>query len=114
MTCLCSRAPRGFAYTRVDLPAFDRPPIRQACSMQCLNIISERKGDMPTPEAMNALEAKAIEAASPAAGEYLESCGTTDLSRLTPEQWQGFLAHVFKVTLIRGIGNFVDKEVGQA
>ncbi|UAB76982.1 hypothetical protein INR77_08990 [Erythrobacter sp. SCSIO 43205] len=112
MTCaVCRRAARGFAFTRIDIPAFDRPPTKHACSMQCLNIISERKGAMPTPEVMNALEAKAIEAASPAAGEYLESCGTTDLSRLTPEQWQGFLACVVRTVADEVQREFAENEV---
>ena len=46
--------------------------------------------------ALNAVENEAVLAASDAAGEYLEQIGETDLSRLTPEQWQGFIGHVFK------------------
>lgn len=45
---------------------------------------------------LNHIENEAVIAASPAAGEYLEQIGETDLSRLTPEQWTGFIGHVFK------------------
>jgi hypothetical protein len=96
MTCICSRAARGFAFTRVDIPAFDRPPTQHACSMTCLNIIAARQGVAPMPAELNRIENEAVIAASPAAGEYLEAIGETDLSRLTPEQWTGFIGHVFK------------------
>jgi hypothetical protein len=95
MTCICSRAARGFGFTRVDIPAFDRPPSQHACSMTCLDIIAQRKG-APMPADLNKIENEAVIAASPAAGEYLEAIGETDLSRLTPEQWQGFIGHVWK------------------
>ena len=94
MTCICSRAPRGFAFHRVDVPAFDRPPPAHACSMTCLDIIAQRRGEMPKD--LNAVENEAVAAASEAAGEYLEQIGETDLSRLTPEQWHGFIGHVWK------------------
>lgn len=45
---------------------------------------------------LNRIENEAVAAASNAAGEYLEQIGETDLSRLTPEQWTGFIGHVFK------------------
>lgn len=96
MTCICSRAPRGFAFTRVDIHPMDRPPTQHACSMTCLNIIASYKEVPPMPPALNAVENEAVIAASPAAGEYLEAIGETDLSRLTPEQWTGFIGHVFK------------------
>ena len=48
------------------------------------------------PPELNKIENEAVIAASPAAGEYLEAIGETDLSRLTPEQWTGFIGHVFK------------------
>ena len=96
MTCICSRAARGFAFTRVDLPAFDRPPTQHACSMTCLNIIAERKGQMPEPAALNTVENEAVIAASAAAGEYLEAIGKTDLSLMTEAEWHGFIGHTFK------------------
>lgn len=51
---------------------------------------------MPTPEQMSCVEQEAINTASPAIGDYLENCGTTDLGQLSPEQWDGFLAHALK------------------
>lgn len=43
-------------------------------------------------------EAKAIEAASGAIGEYLEGIGKTDLAAMTEEEWLGFLAHAYGKT----------------
>lgn len=43
-------------------------------------------------------EAKAIEAASPAIGEYLEKIGKTDLALMTEEEWLGFLGHAYVAT----------------
>jgi hypothetical protein len=95
MTCICSRAPRGFAFHRVDIHPFERPPPAHACSMTCLDIIAQRNG-AAMPKDLNPVETKAVASASEAAGEYLEQIGETDLSRLTPEQWQGFVGHVWK------------------
>lgn len=50
---------------------------------------------MPGPETLLPIEAKAIEAASPVAGEYLERIGKTDLTAMTADEWHGFLAHAF-------------------
>jgi archaellum component FlaD/FlaE len=47
---------------------------------------------------INIEEAKAIEAASPAIGEYLEQIGKTDLAVMTEEEWLGFLAHAYAAT----------------
>ncbi|UPT53101.1 hypothetical protein [Synechococcus phage Yong-M3-232] len=95
MTCICTRAPRGFAFHNVTIPAWDRPPPTHACSMTCLDIIAARKGES-MPADLNKIENEAVASASEAAGEYLEQIGETDLSRLTPEQWQGFIGHVWK------------------
>jgi hypothetical protein len=96
MTCICTRAARGFAFHNVTIPAFDRPPPAHACSMLCLDIIAAHKGVPPMAAELNKIEAEAVIAASDAAGEYLEQIGETDLSRLTPEQWHGFIGHVWK------------------
>ena len=45
-------------------------------------------------------ERQAIEAASPAIGEYLESIGKTDLAQMSEEEWLGFLGHAFVVTCL--------------
>jgi len=40
-------------------------------------------------------EKRAIDAASPAIGEYLEGIGKTDLATMTEGEWMGFLAHAY-------------------
>lgn len=94
--CICSRSPRGFAWNDVTLPAWERPPAKPACSMNCLTIIAKRKGKMPGPETLDRIELEAVEAASQVAGEYLEQIGKTDLATMTANEWHGFLGHAFK------------------
>ena len=89
--CLCGRAPRGFGWQDFTLPAFQRPPRIECCSMQCLDIAAKREGDMQ----LNIEERKAVEAASANVGGYLESIGKTDLAEMTEGEWLGFLAHAY-------------------
>jgi hypothetical protein len=54
-----------------------------ACSMRCMNALCRRWGVVDPDEH----EIAAIAAASPMAGEYLESIGKTDLAVLTEAEW---------------------------
>jgi hypothetical protein len=54
-----------------------------ACSMRCMNALCRRWGVIDPDEH----EVAAIVAASPMAGEYLESIGKTDLAVLTEAEW---------------------------
>jgi hypothetical protein len=74
------RTARGFGWfdplvlTSLPLPA---------CSMRCMTILWRRRGMVDADEH----ETAAIAAASPMAGEYLESIGKTDLAMLTEAEW---------------------------
>ena len=81
--CFCGRAARGFAWHDFSRTPFDRPPPIQACSMKCLDIATRRKGQMKA----NIDEQRAIAAASPAIGAFLEDLGKSDLAVLTSEEW---------------------------
>jgi hypothetical protein len=54
-----------------------------ACSVRCMNALCRRWGVVDPDEH----EIAAIAAASPMAGEYLESIGKTDLAVLTEPEW---------------------------
>jgi hypothetical protein len=54
-----------------------------ACSMRCMNVLCRRRGVADPDEH----ETAAIAAASPMAGEYLESIGKTDLAMLSEAEW---------------------------
>lgn len=74
------RTARGFGwFDPLVLPS----PILPACSMRCMNALSRSWG-VVDPDAH---ESAAIAAASPMAGEYLESLGKTDLALLTEAEW---------------------------
>lgn len=105
--CFCHRAPRGFAYHRFDLPGNMRPPGVDACSIDCLSIISTLKG---SPEMPDKTEVRAVEAASERVGSYLEQIGKTDLAAMSGEEWQGFLLHAFTCTA-EEVRNIVAEEV---
>lgn len=51
--------------------------------MRCMNVLCRRRGVVDPDEH----ETAAIAAASPMAGEYLESIGTTDLAALSEAEW---------------------------
>jgi len=42
----------------------------------------------------NAAELRAMDAASDAAGEFIEKTGQTDMARWQPDTWQSFIATV--------------------
>ena len=56
---------------------------RFVCSMRCMHEMRRRLGVIDPDEH----EIAAIQAASPMAGEYLESIGKTDLAVLTDTEW---------------------------
>ena len=91
MTCFCGRAARGFAWHDFSLPAFDRPPPVHTCSMECLDIVVKRRGNME----LNPDEKRAVQDASAEVGEYLERIGKTDLAAMTEAEWLGFIAHTY-------------------
>lgn len=93
MTCPCGRSPRGFAWhDLLTSSGMRRPPI-YCCSMECLHIAARDKEEPMPP--LNALEIGAAAKASPAAGEYLDRIGKSDLAAMTEEEWLGFLAHAY-------------------
>lgn len=61
-----------------------------ACSQWCITAFLENKTMIDPDEN----EVTALEHAGENAGEYLESLGRTDLAKLSPEEWQTFLAVV--------------------
>jgi DNA polymerase III epsilon subunit-like protein len=74
------RTARGFGwFDPRDLASRQHP----ACSMRCMDALCRRWGVVDPDEH----ETAAIEAASPLAGEYLESIGKTDLASLTEAEW---------------------------
>lgn len=56
---------------------------RWACSIRCMHALRRRWGVIDPDEH----EIAAIQAASPMAGEYLESIGKTDLAVLSDAEW---------------------------
>lgn len=74
------RTARGFGWFDPRVLASQPLP---ACSMRCMNALCRRWGVLDPDEH----ETAAIEAASPMAGEYLESIGKTDLAVLTESEW---------------------------
>jgi hypothetical protein len=74
------RTARGFGwFDPLVLPSTILP----ACSMRCMNALCRSWGMVDPDEH----EIAAIAAASPMAGEYLESIGKTDLATLTEAEW---------------------------
>jgi hypothetical protein len=74
------RSARGFGW--FDPRTLASQPLA-ACSMRCMNALCRRWGVVDPDEH----ETAAIAAASPLAGEYLESIGKTDLAVLTESEW---------------------------
>lgn len=44
---------------------------------------------------LNVDEKRAVNTASPAIGEWLDTLGKTDLAQMTEAEWLGFLTHVY-------------------
>lgn len=88
--CFCGRAPRGFAWHDFNPQFRERRPIEHCCSLACLDLVCRSNGVPPTRD-----EKRAVAEASGACGEYLEKIGKTDLAQMTPDEWEGFLAHAF-------------------
>ena len=81
------RTARGFGW---QIPWGANAPIYHACSMLCLGIIHDKRGQpMIDPDEH---EARALDYASEMGGEYLESIGVTDLATVTAEQWATLVA----------------------
>lgn len=59
--------------------------------MACLDIPTKRRGKMQ----LNVDEKRAVNTASPAIGEWLDTLGKTDLAQMTEAEWLGFLTHVY-------------------
>jgi len=74
------RTARGFGWFDPRRLASTALP---ACSMRCMDALHRRWGVIDP----DAHEIASIEAASPVAGEYLESIGKTDLAVLTQAEW---------------------------
>ena len=74
------RTGRGFGWFD---PSRMPPAPLPACSMRCMNVLCRRRGVVDPDEH----EIAAIAAASPMAGEYLESIGKTDLAALSEAEW---------------------------
>ena len=53
----------------------------------------------------NEAELRAMDAASDAAGEFIEATGQTDMARWQPDTWQRFIAAV--------CGGYVESIIGQ-
>lgn len=88
MSCVvCGRDARGYGYQRGTAAMR-----RRACSIMCLDILVVRGGDVLE---LTHFEKQAIDAASDAAGSYLEEIGKSDLATLTPEEWRHLLSLVF-------------------
>ena len=105
--CFCHRAPRGFAWHDFSIAGHLRPPGTDACSMECLSIISSLKGSPTMPDHT---EQRAVEAASERIGFYLEKIGKTDLAAMTADEWSGFLLYAFTCTA-EEVRNIVTEEV---
>lgn len=76
----CLRTARGFGWFD---PRVRTSELLPACSMRCMSALCRRWGVVDPDEH----EIAAIAAASPMAGEYLESIGKTDLAMLTEGEW---------------------------
>lgn len=90
-TCFCGRTARGFAWHDFKNATFERLPPVPACSMACLDIVTRKHGKMQ----INVDERRAVAAASPAIGAWLEQVGKTDLATMSEAEWLGFLGHVY-------------------
>lgn len=90
MSCsVCGRSGRGFAFTPRGWKADAKLP---ACSMICLDILAREQRNVFK---LNHFENQAIDAASDAAGEFLELLGKTDLATLTGDEWRELIQLVF-------------------
>lgn len=86
MTCaVCGRDSRGFAYRPPRLPD---SPKHLACSMTCLNILTKKEGRVAD---LTKFEIAGLEAASRAAGAYLETESLFDLTQASRAQWAGLI-----------------------
>lgn len=92
--CFCGRQPRGFAWHDFAVNPFDRKPPVLCCSLPCLDIAAQRKGNMD----LTIDEKRAVAAASGKVGEYLERIGKSDLATMTEAEWLGFIAHAYACT----------------
>ena len=91
MSCaICGRASPGFGFSP---PGWgnERAPLA-ACSMICLDILAREGRNMFK---LNHYETPAIDAASDAAGEYLERIGKSDLATMSQDEWRELLKTVF-------------------
>ena len=91
-TCFCGRAARGFAYADPEKSAAHQV---HCCSMQCMHIAHNRRGNMTLKTPLNETEKQAAAAASEAVGAYLERIGKTDLATMTEAEWLGFVGHAY-------------------
>ena len=89
---VCGRDTRGLGF---QLPGLRNAPMRRACSPLCLDILCVKGGDVLE---LTHFERQAVEAASDAAGEYLERVGKTDLAIMSRDEWQELLKGVFLST----------------
>jgi hypothetical protein len=106
---VCGRGSRGYGF-RDPVPAPGKPnTLYRACSLLCLDVIYHRWKMGEPMFNLTHYEERAIDAASDAAGEYLERIGKTDLASLTPNEWLGFLKTVF-VTSTATIQRLTDED----
>jgi Family of unknown function (DUF6511) len=87
MICpVCRREPRSWGWFDSRYPIADprRDRSRRSlCSRRCQDIFHRRRGMFDPTEH----EVAAMRAASPVAGEYVESLGKTDLAALSEHEW---------------------------
>lgn len=91
MSCaVCGRASRGYGFTsRIGTAKHPRQP---ACSLLCLDTLYRKDGRVFD---LHHWENQGLDAASDAAGEYLDKLGKTDFATMTGEEWRGLLQIVF-------------------
>jgi hypothetical protein len=90
LCALCRRGTRGFGWFDARFALGDRrrvKSLRWFCSLVCQEICQRRRGMIdPTRH-----ERAAMDHAVAVAGEYIESCGRTDLMTWSPEEFASLI-----------------------
>jgi hypothetical protein len=98
---VCRRRAVWLGYTPVDKWLTPQGPVIWLCDDAACHGAGKVIYKMPR-EKLDAIERSASLEAGAEAAQFLEGCGTTDLAKLSPEQWREF-CHRFVLTFEKSI-----------
>jgi hypothetical protein len=94
VSAVCRRRAMWLGFTPLGRWMSQRGPIIWLCDDTHCHRAARIVYKMPNPD-LDALEEAAALEAGTGAGGYLEEIGTTDLAKLTDQQWREFLRRLF-------------------